>query len=117
MRTCYDQEAGPWVFEEPLRAHLDPVDLDKYEIPDHLQVPNPENSRGDNSQKGSTMDDLSVKVSPIPKRTVSFEVTPEEAEKISTYLSDCLSRANVQEIRHIYAGFRAVAERREFGGH
>lgn len=44
----------PWVFEEPYKAHLDPIDLDKYEIPEHLQVSNPKNSRGDNSQKGST---------------------------------------------------------------
>lgn len=63
------------------------------------------------------MDDLSVKVSKIPKRTVSFDVTPEEAQRITRYLNDALVRDNRREIRHIYAGFSAVAEQREFGGH
>lgn len=114
---CLDKEDVPWIFEKPHMAHLDPVDLNKYDIPDHLLVPNPKNSRGDDSQKGSTMDDLSVKVSPIPKRSATFEVTTEEADRISRYLITALARDNNKEIRHIMAGFKAIAEQREFGGH
>lgn len=111
-------EEGPWVFEEPLNGHLDPVDLDKYEIPEHLQVSNPKNPRGDDPKKGSSkMDDLSVKVSDIPKRTVTFQVSQEEAEQVVRYLSDCLHQSQNQNIRTIRAGFAAIAENRNFGGH
>lgn len=38
--TFINPEEGPWVFEEPYKAHLEPVDLEKYEIPEHLIVEN-----------------------------------------------------------------------------
>lgn len=65
------------------------------------------------------MDDLNVKVSPIPKRTVTFEVTKEEAARIVLFLKEAnfTGVQAPQELRRVVAGFNAIAEDREFGGH
>lgn len=64
------------------------------------------------------MDDLSVKVSPvIDKRTVTFEVSPEEANRICTWLQERININAPQEVKTTYAGFKAIADRRNFGGH
>lgn len=67
-------------------------------------------------------DDRHVKVSPVPKRIVSFEVDEKEAERIAGWLEDALAlNMNTpyasDPIRRIRAGFKAVADGREFGGH
>ena len=67
------------------------------------------------------MDDLNVKVSPvIDKRTVTFEVSPVEAARICNWLSEAKTNTPIfdaTDINRVYAGFKAIADRREFGGH
>jgi hypothetical protein len=68
------------------------------------------------------MDDLNVRVSPLNDgRTAAFEVTPQEARRICNWLeeakTDTRNTVRPSEIDRVYAGFKAIADRREFGGH
>lgn len=66
------------------------------------------------------MDDLSVTVSPKPKRSVTFAVNQQEAQRIVNFLDEAFTKVDdrmVSEIRHVRAGFKAIADDREFGGH
>lgn len=72
------------------------------------------------------MDDLSVKVSPIQIRTATFSASPEESANIVGWLQDALdagyngkfqSNFSSSDIRRLVAGFSAIANNREFGGH